>query len=103
MVHSEQGSQYARYDWQSFLRENGLEGRTRRQRKCCDDAIDESFFQLLKWEQDRCHVHAIREEARCDVLDYIEVLNNARRRSGFNNQLSPAKYEKRYEKQPSSG
>ena len=27
------------------------------------------------------------------MFDYIEVLKNARRRSGFNNQLSPAKYE----------
>ena len=26
MVHSDQGSQYTSYDWQSFLREHGLEG-----------------------------------------------------------------------------
>ena len=103
MVHSEQSSQYASCDWQSILREKGLEGRIHRQRKCCDDAVDESFFELLKGEQVRRHVHSIREEAHCDVFEYLEVLNNARLRSGFNNQPPPAKYEERYEKQLSSG
>ena len=102
MVHSEQSSQYARYDWQSFLRENGLEGRIHRQRKCCDDAVDESFFQLLKRERVRRHVYATREEARSDVFDYIEMFYNARRRHGFNNQLSPIEYEEQYEKRLSS-
>ncbi len=45
MVHSDQGSQYTRYDWQSFLREHGLEGSMSRGGNCHDNAVAESFFQ----------------------------------------------------------
>ena len=98
MVHSDQGSQYTSYDWQSFLREHGLEGSMSRRGNCHDNAVAESFFQLLKRERVRRHVYATREEARSDVFDYIEMFYNARRRHGFNNQLSPVEYEEQYEK-----
>ena len=102
MVHSDQGSQYTSYDWQSFLREHGLEGSMSRRGNCHDNAVAESFFQLLKRERVRRHVYATREEARSDVFDYIEMFYNARRRHGFNNQLSPVEYEEQYEKRLSS-
>lgn len=31
-----------------------------------------------------------------DVFDYLEMFYNAKRRHGFNNQLSPVEFEKRY-------
>lgn len=31
-----------------------------------------------------------------DAFDYIEMVYNAKRRHGFNNQLSPVEFEKRY-------
>jgi transposase InsO family protein len=34
--------------------------------------------------------------ARADVFDYIEMFYNPKRRHGFNNQLSPVEFEKRY-------
>ena len=102
MVHSDQGSQYTRYDWQSFLREHGLEGSMSRGGNCHDNAVVDSFFQLLTRERVRRHVYATWEEARSDVFDYIEMFYNARRRHGFNNQLSPIEYEEQYEKRLSN-
>ncbi|WP_339527021.1 IS3 family transposase, partial [Pseudomonas sp. EA_35y_Pfl2_R111] len=37
-----------------------------------------------------------RQDARADVFDYIEMFYNPKRRHGFNNQLSPVEFEKRY-------
>ena len=96
-VHSDQGSQYTSYDWQNFLREHGLEGSMSRRGNCHDNAVAESFFQLLKRERVRRHVYATREEARSDVFNYIEMFYNTRRRHGVNNQFSPVKYEEQYE------
>lgn len=48
MVHSDQGSQNASYDWQLFLQEHNLEGNISRRGDCHDNTVAESFFQLLK-------------------------------------------------------
>lgn len=95
-VHSDQGSQYTSHDWQSFLKDNNLEGSMSRRGNCHDNAVAESFFQLLKRERIKRKTYTTREEARTDVFDYIEMFYNARRRHGFNNQLSPVEYEKQY-------
>ena len=101
-VHSDQGSQYTSYEWQAFLTEHGLEGSMSRRGNCHDNAVAESFFQLLKRERVRRHVYTTRDEARSDVFDYIEMFYNSRRRHGFNNQLSPVEYEEQYEKRLAS-
>jgi putative transposase len=41
-------------------------------------------------------VFADREQARRDVFDYIEMFYNPTRRHGYNNNLSPVEFEKRY-------
>lgn len=63
---------------------------------CHDNAVAESFFQLLKRERIKRKIYSTREDARSDVFDYIEMFYNAKRRHGFNNQLSPVEFEKRY-------
>ncbi len=67
-----------------------------RRGNCHDNAVVESFFQLLKRERIKRKVYTSRQDARSDVFDYIEMFYNAKRRHGFNNQLSPAEFEKRY-------
>ena len=67
-----------------------------------ESAVAERFFQLLKKERVRRHVYATREEAHSDVFDYKEMFYKARRRDGFNNQLSPIEYEEQYDKRLSS-
>jgi len=51
---------------------------------------------LLKRERIRRKIYSTRQDARADVSDYIEMLYNPKRRHGFNNQLSPVEFEKRY-------
>ena len=97
MVHSDQGSQYTSQDWQDFLKAHGLEASMSRRGNCHDNAVAESFFQLLKRERIKRHVYATRDEARAEIFDYIEMFYNARRRHSFNDQLSPVEYEKRYQ------
>ena len=95
-VHSDQGSQYTSHDWQSFLKNHGLEGSMSRRGNCHDNAVAESFFQLLKRERIKRHVYSTREDARSDVFNYIEMFYNSKRRHSFNNQLSPVEYEKQF-------
>jgi putative transposase len=97
MVHSDQGSQYTSQDWQDFLKTHGLKASMSRRGNCHDNAVAESFFQLLKRERIKRHVYATRDEARAEVFDYIEMFYNARRRHSFNDQLSPVEYEERYQ------
>ncbi|UUY08362.1 IS3 family transposase [Pseudomonas sp. J452] len=96
MIHSDQGSQFSSGDWQSFLKANNLLGSMSRRRNCHDNAVAESFFQLLKRERIRRKIYSTRQDARADVFDYIEMFYNPKRRHGFNNQLSPVEFEKRY-------
>jgi len=95
-VHSDQGSQYTSHDWQSFLKDNNLEGSMSRKGNCYDNAVAESFFQLLKRERIKRKTYSTREEARIDVFDYIEMFYNAKRRHSFNNQKSPVEYARHY-------
>ncbi len=96
LVHSDQGSQFSSYDWQDFLREHRLKASMSRRGNCHDNAVAESFFQLLKRERIRRKTYADREEARQDVFDYIEMFYNPKRRHSFNNGLSPVECEKQY-------
>jgi len=63
---------------------------------CHDNAVAESFFQLLKRERIKRKIYTTRQDARDDVFDYIEMFYNPKRRHSFNNQLSSVEFEKRY-------
>ena len=96
IVHSDQGSQFSSHDWQSFLKTHNLIASMSRRGNCHDNAVAESFFQLLKRERIRRRVYADREEARRDVFDYIELFYNPRRRHGYVGGISPVQFEQRY-------
>ncbi|HGJ4158939.1 TPA: IS3 family transposase [Salmonella enterica subsp. enterica serovar Grumpensis] len=102
LVHSDQGSQYTSHEWQSFLKSHGLEGSMSRRGKCHDNAVAESFFQLLKRERIKKKIYGTREEARSDIFDYIEMFYNSRRRHGSSDQMSPTEYENQYYQRPGS-
>jgi putative transposase len=102
MVHSDQGSQFSSYDWRDFLKAHNLEQSMSRRGNCHDNAVAESFFQLLKRERIRRRIYATRHEAKQDIFDYIEMFYNPKRRHSFSNDMSPAEYEKQYFKRLSS-
>ena len=96
MVHSDQGSQFSSYDWRDFLDAHNLQQSMSRRGNCHDNAVAESFFQLIKRERIRRKTYTTRAAAREDVFDYIEMFYNPKRRHGFNEKLSPVNFEKRY-------
>ena len=69
-----------------------------RRGNCYDNAVAESFFQLLKRERIKRQIYATREHARQDLFDYIEMFYNPVRRHGFNQYQSPLQYEQLFEK-----
>ena len=64
-----------------------------RRGNCHDNAVAESFFQLLKRERIKKKIYGTREEARSDIFDYIEMFYNSKRRHGSSDQMSPTEYE----------
>ena len=64
-----------------------------RRGSCYDNAVAESFFQLLKRERIRRKTCATRKQARADVFDYIELFYNPKRKHGRNGMLSPVDFE----------
>jgi len=96
LVHSDQGSQYTSKGWQDFLKAHNLICSMSRRGNCHDNAVAESFFQLLKRERIKRKIYATRDDARQDVFDYIEMFYNPKRRHGFNEKLSPMEFERRH-------
>ena len=65
---------------------------------CHDNAVAESFFQLLKRERIRRRTYPTRDDARRDVFDYIEMFYNPKRKHTNNGMLSPIDFEARQQK-----
>ena len=94
LIHSDQGSQFTSRDWASFLRAHNLKHSMSRRGNCHDNAVGESFFNLLKRERIRRRTYRTRAEARRDVFDYIEMFYNPKRKHTKNGLLSPVEYER---------
>lgn len=92
-VHSDQGPQFTGHEGQEFLEHHNLAPGMSRRRSCWDNAVAESFFNLLKRERIRRRKYKTREEARRDVFDYIEFFYNPQRKHVRNGMLSPIDFE----------
>ena len=103
LIHSDQGSQFTSMDWASFLRAHDLEHSMSRRGNCHDNAVAESFFNLLKRERIRRRTYRTRAEARRDVFDYIEMFYNPKRKHTNNGMLSPVDFETRQQKPNEAG
>ncbi len=60
-----------------------------RRGNCHDNAVAESFFQLLKRERIKKKIYVSRSDGRADIFEYIEMFYNSKRRHGANGQRSP--------------
>ena len=94
LIHSDQGSQFTSMDWASFLKAHNLEHSMSRRGNCHDNAVVESFFNLLKRERIRRRTYRSRDEARQDVFDYIEMFYNPIRKHVRNGMLPPVEFER---------
>jgi putative transposase len=101
MLHSDQGSQYTGGEWQAFLKSHHIVCSMSRRGNCHDNAVAESFFQLLKRERIKRKIYSTRELARADVFDYIEMFYNPVRRHGNNQGLSPVQFEQQTQRRGS--
>jgi len=60
LIHSDQGSQFTSMDWASFLKAHNLGHSMSRRGNCHDNAVAESFFNLLKRERVRRRTYSSR-------------------------------------------
>lgn len=77
--HSDQGSQYASHDYRQALDLHGLVASMSRRGNCWDNAVMERFFGSLKSEWTDTQRYLNREQARRDVVHYIELEYNGDR------------------------
>jgi putative transposase len=95
MHHSDQGSQYAAYEYQRRLSGYGMIASMSRRGQCWDNALAESFFHTLKTEHVYHEHFETRQEARASVFEWIEVFYNRQRMHSAIGYLSPECYERR--------
>jgi len=91
--HSDQGSNYASYEYQAELAKVRAICSMSRKGDCFDNAAMESFFSLLKRERVHRRRYWSREEATEDITDYIEFYNRQRRHSHVGD-ISPVQFER---------
>lgn len=93
IFHTDRGSQYCSHDFQKLLKMNGMISSMSRKGNCWDNAVAESFFGSMKTERIYFTNYKTRDEARRDVVDYIEMFYNSKRRHSYLGYLSPRAYE----------
>jgi transposase InsO family protein len=92
--HSDQGSQYASWDYQRTLRQRGIVCSMSRRGNCYDNAVVESFFSTLKKELVHRTCFADRRQAHSALFDYIETFYNPIRRHSALGYVSPMSFER---------
>lgn len=96
IFHSDRGSQYCSHDFLKMLKTHSMTSSMSRKGNCWDNAVAESFFGSLKTERVYFTKYNTREEARRDVVDYIEMFYNSKRRHSYLGYLSPMAFEERW-------
>lgn len=91
--HSDQGKQYASFDYQQALKDNGIRSSMSRKGNCYDNACMESFFGTLKQELIYGNRFDTRAEACSSIFEYIEVFYNRNRLHSALEYMSPVEYE----------
>ncbi|SCZ11903.1 putative transposase [Alkaliphilus peptidifermentans DSM 18978] len=93
IFHSDRGSQYAAYDYQDKLRNNGIRQSMSAKGDCYDNACMESFFATLKKDLIHRRRFNTREQAKIEIINYIETWYNSKRSHSSLDYMSPIEYE----------
>jgi transposase InsO family protein len=91
--HTDRGSQYASVAYQRELQKHDMICSMSRKGDCWDNAVVERFFRSLKTERSNHQLYRTRDEAKQDVIDYIEMFYNSRRLHSYLGYLSPNEFE----------
>jgi putative transposase len=76
--HAEQGSQYACHAYQHQWTEHGIRCSLSRKMDCIDNAVAERFLGSVKGERTALRHYVMRQEARNDVINYIEMVYDSK-------------------------
>jgi len=93
IFHSDRGSQYCSLDFQKLLKSHGLISSMSRKGDCWDNAVVERFFGSLKTERVVFTKYKTRDEAKQDIIDYIEMFYNSKRSHSYLGYFSPLEFE----------
>ncbi len=91
--HSDRGSQYASHAYRDLLKEHNMVCSMSGKGDCLDNAVAERFFGSLKREWTSHRYYATRQEARDDIIEYIEMFYNSKRKHSYLGYVSPNEYE----------
>jgi putative transposase len=92
--HSDRGSQYACHAYRELLTDHGIACSMSGKGDCLDNAVAERFFGSLKRERTSKRYYLTRQEARDDIINYIEMFYNSWRKHSYLGYVSPNVYEK---------
>jgi putative transposase len=93
--HSDQGCQYTSIEFGKRCREAGVRPSMGSVGDCYDNAMCESFFATLECELIDRFTFRTHDDARAEILDFIEGFYNTRRRHSSIGYCSPVQFEKR--------
>ena len=96
MHHSDRGSQYCSYEYQTLLQQFEMRTSMSGKGNCYDNAPMESFWGMLKQELIYHSHFKTRQDARQAITEYIEIFYNRQRLQAGLGFLSPAVYAKKY-------
>jgi transposase InsO family protein len=91
--HTDRGSQYACHAYREMLSEQGMVCSMSGKGECLDNAVAERFFGSLKREWTSHRHYETRQEARDDIIEYIEMFYNSNRKHSYLGYVSPNEYE----------
>jgi len=103
--HSDRGSQYCAQAYQRLLRQFGMQVSMSRKGNCWDNAPMDSCRGALKTELIHHRRFVTREQARCEITEYIEIFytpqevplgDNRMRKQARLGHLSPAAFSLKY-------
>ncbi len=93
LLHSDRGSQYASDSYRQLISDFAMTQSMSRKANCWDNSPMESFYKSLKVERIYQLTYETRDEARLDIVNWIEGFYNGQRLHSSVGFKSPAKVE----------
>jgi len=93
IFHSDRGSQYCNTEFQKSLKTCGAISSMSKKGDCWDNAPAESFFASLKKDRIYYRHYKTREEAKRDIVAYLEMFYNSSRLHSSLGYVSPRQFE----------
>ncbi|MFT7414277.1 MAG: putative transposase [Methylophagaceae bacterium] len=94
LVHNDQGSQYGRADYLTFLKENNVRPLMSRRGNCHDNAVAESFSAKIKKRIVKKKIYSARSDTKAEIFNFIEIFYNLIKRHSHTGGVSPAYFSK---------